>query len=109
MIRTLMWAPIVALVIGAGLWGARLGYVAVTITETDVINRYAAQYIAAQPDGALSDCVAYPSAAPAVWLVVACGPLCGPDRSEYHVNRLGWRVESGTPSCPDAALLRRAA
>lgn len=84
--RWLWWTPVGALILGFALIGLRWGWIAATITETDVINRYAAQYVETQ-GGALSDCVAYPGLGD-VWLVVRCAR--GQDAVyAYHVNRLG--------------------
>lgn len=102
--RWLIWAPLCVLALGAGAYGLRLGYLAMTITETDVINHYAALY-ARQTGGEMTDCVAFPGA-DGIWIVVACGPLCAPERREYHVNRVGWLVDGGDPSCPEARDLR---
>lgn len=105
--RWLFWTPLAVLAVGAGLFGLRLGYAALTLSETDVINHYAARYVAEAPGGAPSDCVAFPGPARSgIWLVVACGQPCAPGRQEYHVNRLGRFVHGGDMACPQAALGR---
>ncbi len=112
--RWLYWAPVWLLTLGVGLYGLRLGWLAASITETDVINTYAARYVAAQkladPESAASvlDCIAVPGDARGVWLIVICGSGgCGPAYSEFHVNRFGGFVHGGDTACPDAALQRR--
>lgn len=102
LMRWLIWAPLCVMALGAGAYGLRLGYLAMTITETDVINHYAELY-GEQTGGKMTDCVAFPGDAE-IWLVVACGPLCAPTRREYHVNRVGWLVQQGDTSCPEARL-----
>jgi len=105
--RWLIWAPLLVLALGAGAYGLRLGYLVMNITETDVINHYAARY-ADEAGGALTDCVAFPGDE-GIWIVVACGPLCGPGRREYHVNRVGWLVHEGDGGCPQARAARAVA
>lgn len=107
MTRWLLWAPLGILVVAGGIWGLRLGFLAMTLTETDVINRYAAQYVRTTPGADLTDCVAVPG--DAAWLAVLCGPACGPQSAQYHVNQFGWLVHRGDTACPDAMLPQRAA
>ncbi|MGB1035498.1 MAG: hypothetical protein ACPG7W_03725 [Paracoccaceae bacterium] len=72
--RALVWAPVVALAFGAGALGLMQGARAMALTEGDVIERVAAQYLrAAGPDARRTDCVAVPGQAPDVWIVVRCG------------------------------------
>ncbi|MBW4707892.1 hypothetical protein KX928_08850 [Roseobacter sp. YSTF-M11] len=109
--RWLWWAPLVLLITGLAVWGFRLGWIAATITETDVITTYAKRYLeAAGPGAALSDCVAYPGRDRGVWLVVRCGPdpSGSGGRYEYHVNRLGGLVASGGLSTRGAPAGRAA-
>ncbi|MEM6939844.1 MAG: hypothetical protein AAF943_15010 [Pseudomonadota bacterium] len=89
----LWWAPLALLTLGIALLGLRWGWVAATITETDVITRYAQRYVnthggAAKP----TDCFAMPADHyEGVWLVVRCVPLDpqqGPTY-DYYVNRMG--------------------
>ena len=103
--RWLWWAPLGILVLTFALIGLRIGWIAATMTETDVINRFAAQYIAEQGGtAALSDCVAYPADdQPGIWLVVRCTPQGGlePSAYLYHVNRFGgleYRSGSALPA-----------
>ena len=87
--RWLWWAPFALLTLAAAIYVFRLGVIAATITETDVINRYAQEYLRDAGAGAsLTDCHARPGTAePGSWIVVVCA---GPDgRRSYHVNRFG--------------------
>lgn len=79
------------LLVGCGLVGLRYGWIADTITETDVITHYAQRYLQEHGDGAaLSDCVAVPGGEiPGIWVVVRCHPQGVAQRYEYYVNRLG--------------------
>ncbi|WP_295315642.1 hypothetical protein [Roseobacter sp.] len=84
----LWFAPLVAIILVLGLWAFRLGWIVATITETDVINRWAAHYLAtAGGDARASDCVARPGRE-TVWIIVTCE---GPQgrRFDYPVDRLG--------------------
>ena len=103
--RWLWWTPVVLVAVLAATMGLRYGYLAAKITETDVINAYAAHYLAERhkQDGAetakATDCVAYPGADFMVWIVVSCGPTPhDPARHyEFHVNRLGGLEAWGGP------------
>ena len=91
--------PLVVLTTVAALLVFRMGYVAAKITETDVINHYAARYVAEEPEGRqMTDCVARPSKADGVWLVVHCGGAA--HVVEYRVNRFGQLVDGGSTSGP---------
>ena len=73
----LWFAPLGALVVALGAWAFRLGWIAATITETDVI---------AQPGGS----------AP-VWILVSCMHRDG-RRFDYPVDRMGRLLDvSGRP------------
>ena len=79
---------------GLGLW---TGWRVATLSESDVIDAYAAHYVAearAQGNGAASvlDCVAYPVDWPGGhgWIAVRCGV-----DAVWHVNRLGFEVGPG--------------
>ena len=103
--RWWLWLPVVALTLAVGVYALRLGWVAATITETDVIERYAAVYVG-ETGAARTDCRAVPGQGGAVWLVVICGPVpFDPARHyEYHANRLGGLVFQGGPSSWDDAV-----
>lgn len=97
--RWLWWMPLVVLTVFAGLLVFRQGYVAANITETDVINHYAAIYVAEGPEGAkVTDCAARPGTADGVWLVVSCGGAA--HLVQYPVDRLGRLVDPVAPEGP---------
>ncbi|MEP5154421.1 hypothetical protein [Planktotalea sp.] len=102
--RWLLWTPLVVLTVAAGLFGFRMGWIAATITETDVIDRYAAHYLSQDSARSATACHAVPSTQKGVWLVVICGEKSceatqNDDYSEYHANRLGRLVHAGDPQC----------
>lgn len=76
MARWLFWAPVVVLTLLGALWAFRAGWIAVTLTETDVINAQVARYLQAVPNGRPEDCHAEPMAG--AWLIVLCAPRDGP-------------------------------
>ncbi len=103
--RWLWWTPIALFAAFTAVIGLRFGYATATATETDVINRYAQQYLqdrarAGTAEGAaLTDCMAYPGDEPQIWLRVVCGPYPA-DKSgsyEYAVDRLGRLVRARVP------------
>lgn len=91
------------LALGAAWLGLVWGRAAL-VTETEVIERYAARYLADRArDGTgdtarITDCHAVPGQAGGIWLVVVCGPGPGdPGRIyEYRVNRMGGLEAPGT-------------
>ena len=73
--RWIYFLPVAALVSFAGYLGLRSGDLP---SDTDIINHYAAAYLAMAPEGALAtDCAATPHADPAVRLVVSCSNSSG--------------------------------
>lgn len=94
--RWLWFAPLVVLTVLGGLWAFRLGWIVATITETDVIDAYAARYLeTAGPDARATDCVARPGLQRGVWLIVSCS---GPGRRvDYPVDRFGRLAERPFP------------
>lgn len=97
-LRVLFWAPFVLLVLGVAVVVGRAGYVWANLTESDVIEKYAARYVASSPfEGAVrTDCVARPGVDRGVWISVACAP--GGDATRgvvYHVSRFGGLVSGG--------------
>lgn len=105
--RWLFFAPLAALVMAVAALGLRQGYVRATLTETDVINRYAAQYLQeAGPGAALTDCLARPGQRAGVWLVVICTAPAQAGSYAYYVNRLGaleFRAGPEAQEAPGAA------
>lgn len=106
--------PFLLLTLAVGLFYLRLGWIAATLTEGEVIARYAARYVTTlsenHPDEKASqaDCLAVPGDERGVWLVIICGdnPCDRARYFEYHVNRVGGFVHGGDPACPDARLQR---
>lgn len=102
--RWLWWAPLGCLIAFFALTGLRYGWIAATITETDVVNRYAERYVQTQGgDARVTDCVAYPGAdIPGIWIVVNCMPQApGGEGRSYYVNRLGGLEYGETAGPPD--------
>lgn len=79
------WVPLgLATLVGA-LVAFRYGWIAATITETDVINAMATRYITQDggPDAKVTDCVGLQGQVDGAWITVRCGPFF------YHVNAFG--------------------
>ncbi|MEM8577650.1 MAG: hypothetical protein AAGF60_07340 [Pseudomonadota bacterium] len=96
------WLPFGGLLAAVAVLGLRYGGQAAALTETDVINTYAARYVAAQGEGArLTDCVARPGQGE-VWLVVSCTAPGGTPIYDYHVNRFGALIDPPAPPRPQA-------
>lgn len=71
------------------------------MTETDVIEHYAAEYVADGPEGAkLTDCVAVPGEVEPVWIVVHCGE--GEAARQYPADRRGRLVVIAPKTGPEA-------
>lgn len=82
----MIFLPVAALATFAGVLGLRMGD---RPTDTEIINRYAAAYLAMAPEGALAtDCAATPHADPAVRLVVRCSHTSGL-KTTYFVGPRG--------------------
>lgn len=86
--RWIWFTPLVLLILALAAWAFRLGWIAATITETDVINIYAHRYLAeAGAVARLTDCTALPGDQSGVWIIVRC---IGPDgRYDYPISRFG--------------------
>jgi hypothetical protein len=70
MTRRWLFAPIAALTVFAGYLGLQLGQ---PVTETEIINKFAAMYVAEQNGAAhVTDCIATPNLRTDVRLVVRC-------------------------------------
>lgn len=68
--RKIVLLPFLCLVAFAGYLGLRAGDIP---TETDIINRYAAAYLATAPEGAVpTDCAAAPHPEPEIRMVINC-------------------------------------
>jgi hypothetical protein len=91
--RWVWFAPFAVLVLALGIWGFRLGWIAATLTETDVILAYTNRYLDTRgADGEPTDCSARPGRDASVWILVTC---VAPDgtRHDYPVDRFGRLVE----------------
>lgn len=90
--RWVWWVPLgLATLVGA-LLAFRYGWIAATITETDVINAIANRYVLQDggADARIGDCVGLPGLVPGAWVTVRCG------QTDYHVDRMGRLIGSGT-------------
>lgn len=84
--RGVMAFPLLAVVLGGVALALLLGARAVTTTETQVIERVAARYLAGG-GAARSDCHARPAQSDGLWLVVICE--AGGGGMEYFIDRFG--------------------
>ena len=85
MARWVWWVPLgLATLIGA-LLAFRYGWIAATITETDVINAMAHRYVTrdGNEDAQIGDCVGLAGQIDGAWITVQCGDVA------YHVDRFG--------------------
>ncbi|QJF50837.1 hypothetical protein [Roseobacter ponti] len=100
-----LWFTPLALLIGAtGIIGFRLGLTAATVTETDVIEAIAAEYMTAAGKGAArTDCAARPGSTRGVWIRVRC---LSPEGVwfDYAADRFGSLVDVPAHQKPDAEL-----
>ena len=73
-----------ATIVGA-LLAFRYGWIAATITETDVINSIAARYVSRDggENARIEDCFGVAGQIEGAWITVRCADLT------YHVNRFG--------------------
>lgn len=95
--RWMLFVPVAALTAFAGVLGLRLGD---QPSDTDIINRYAAAYLAMAPEGALaSDCAARPHPDQAVRMVITCADPNGVT-TNYFVGSRGATVPE--PQGPSA-------
>jgi hypothetical protein len=95
--RWVVFMPLVGLVVFAGYLGLRAGDIP---TETDIINRYAAVYLTAAPDGAApTDCAAAPHPAPDIRMVINCAHSSGLTTT-YYVGARGQSMPDPTTQEP---------
>ena len=101
--RWFWFAPLTALVLALAVWAFRLGWIAATVTETDVIEKWTLHYLETKsPTARASDCTGQPGTAPGVWILVSCVNGLG-ERHDFPVNRFGRLVEvTPEPSRPTA-------
>ncbi|MEO1638989.1 MAG: hypothetical protein AAFU41_07040 [Pseudomonadota bacterium] len=75
MTRRYLFLPLIALIIFTAYLGLRFGQVP---SETEIINRYAATYLATAPEGAQpTDCAAAPHPDEAIRMVITCAHASG--------------------------------
>ncbi|WP_298842171.1 hypothetical protein [uncultured Roseobacter sp.] len=90
--RWLWFAPLACLAVAFAGWGFRMGWIAATITETDVIETFAAEYLSTAGAGAQrTDCLARPGSGDGVWITVICARPDGP-AYRYSADRFGRRL-----------------
>lgn len=95
--RWVWFAPLAILILAGAVWAFRWGWIAATITETDVINTYTQRYLAEGGATArLTDCTAVPGQQTGVWIVVRC--LGTEARYDYPVDRFGRLVSVPVPA-----------
>ena len=97
--RWMLFAPMIALVAASAAIGLSLGRKAMRGSETDVIIKVVARYIAEAGGGARpTDCTARPATSRNLWLVVSCIRPDGQGR-EYFIDRFGGvrHVDTLTP------------
>ena len=88
--RRLIYLPLLGLVAAAAALGLLLGGRAATKTETEVIDRVAARYVA-ETGAAHEDCAARPAESAGLWLVVACAGHA------YFIDSFGCVVDVARP------------
>ncbi|MEE4189653.1 MAG: hypothetical protein V2I76_14565 [Roseobacter sp.] len=101
--RWVWFMPLAALSAALGVWAFRMGWIAATLTETDVILAYADLYLETHQGPAFAtDCSARPDELEQVWLVVTCIAQDGA-RYDYPVDRFGRLLEvAANPRRPEA-------
>jgi hypothetical protein len=100
--RWVWFVPVAALAVAVGLWAFRLGWIAASLTETDVILAYTAHYLDTHGAPArATDCSAQPADIEAVWIVVTC-VASDATRYDYPVDRFGQLIRLETqPAVPE--------
>ncbi|WP_342075241.1 hypothetical protein [Yoonia sp. SS1-5] len=97
--RRMIFLPVIVLVAFAAYLGLRAGTVP---TETEVINRYAATYVATAGDGAaLTDCAATSHPDPIVRMVIHCAHQSGLTTT-YFVGPRGESIDPSSLQEPSA-------
>lgn len=86
--RFLWFAPLGVFVALLGVWAFRQGWIAATISETDVIEAWTAHYMAREPGARQGDCSAKPGHGTDVWILVTCVNSDG-RRFFFPTDRLG--------------------
>jgi hypothetical protein len=104
--RWLWWAPLALITLGCTLFGLRMGWIAATTDETDVIMHFAEKYVQShRGDAQLTDCIALPAHdIPGIWILVRCRPPNTSQRYEYYVNRFGGFEYGTRPDVPQTPV-----
>jgi hypothetical protein len=102
--RWLLWTPVMALTAATAVFGLRAGWHVATLSESDVINRAAQDYLAGGQGRSAVDCIAVPARQSAVWITVICSPQ-GQTPAIYHATRTG-KIHLGTaqPAMPETLV-----
>ena len=95
--RWVWFVPVGMLALVVGYTGLKLGLERMNVTETAVINHYAARYVEDHAEiigeGAqLTDCVGVPGSVGTVWIEVQCTPPGGEPAFLYGAARNGGQV-----------------
>lgn len=92
--RWIRWVPLGFATLAGALLAFRYGWIAATITETDVINAFAKRYVTqdGRADARAGDCVGLAGQINGAWITVRCGEI------SYHVNRFGRLISMGDES-----------
>ncbi|MFP7570810.1 hypothetical protein [Marivita sp. S2033] len=94
--RWLWFVPLGLATVFGALMAFRYGWIAATITETDVIEAMAHRYATQDggPDARASDCVGLAGQVDGAWITVRCADTA------YHVSRLGRLISVSMPQGP---------
>ncbi|SHH26757.1 hypothetical protein [Marivita hallyeonensis] len=92
--RWAWFVPLGLVTLVGALLAFRYGWIAATITETDVINAYANRYLTQDggPEARVGDCVGLAGQVDGAWITVRCGSI------SYHVNRFGALISTDAAS-----------
>ena len=92
--RWMYFAPLGVLILIVGYTGLKLGIERANVTESAVIEYYAAEYLKDHaeligPGAAITDCVGVPGEQGRIWIEVRCAPPGGEAEFLYGANRGG--------------------
>lgn len=92
--RWVWWVPLALATTVGALLAFRYGWIAATITETDVITSFAQRYVTQDGghDASVSDCVGLAGQVDGAWITVRCADML------YHVNRFGHLISTSATS-----------
>lgn len=99
-LRPLHYAGLALLTLVGILAVAQYQRATLELTETQIIETYAARYLDTHPEAKRTDCRARPTAAKTTRMVVICGPepFDAARHYEYHVGPLGGLVAQHGPA-----------